>query len=363
MRQITQTQLFMMFSIYLFTSTLGLYADYVSRTSGYLTWLSMLLGACLSVLITYISYCLAKRRPDQYFAIYGKEILSRWVHIPLTIIIVICLLFITSFILHDLEDFIIQVYLPATPSWAIAALFGICFVAAVRCGIETIFRCAQGIFFISIFGVLVTPFFVKKEMNVDMAIAFINRFDLPEVWNGMWANACLFGETAFILFLFPKICNTEKTMRTIAGATFTAVFIILTNILPAILIFGPELMGNLTYPELELIRYIHGSSFFENLDPLLIALWITGLFIKISFLLYLITMNIAQLFSLKDHKPLTLSTTVLIIGISLYVVSSTAESSEMVSSSLVGMVIVVEIIPAIYLLVDWLRSLTVAKSK
>ncbi|WP_282939514.1 endospore germination permease [Paenibacillus sp. RC67] len=363
MRRITQPQLFMMFSIYLFTSTLGLYVNYVVTTSGYLTWLSMVLGACLSILITYFSYRLAKKRPDQYFAFYGKDILTKWLHYPLMIVIVLCLFFITSFILHDLEDFIIQIYLPSTPNWAIAVLLGICFVAAVRCGVETIFRCAQGIFFISIFGVLATPFFVKKEMNLDMAIAFINRFDMAQIWNGMWANACLFGETAFILFLFPKICDTEKTMRTITGATFTATFIILTNILPAMLIFGPELMGNITYPELELIRYIHGSTFFENLDPVLIALWITGLFIKISFLLYVIVMNLAQLFVLKDHKPLTLSTTVLIIGMSLFVVSSTAESSELISNGLIGMVILVEAIPILYLLVDWIRSFKFVKSK
>lgn len=363
MRQITQLQLFMMFSIYLFTSTLGLYVDYIVKTSGYLTWLSMLLGACLSLLITYFSYRLAKKRPDQYFAHYGKEILTKWLHYPLLVLIVLCLFFITAFILHDLEDFIIQVYLPATPNWAIAILLGVCFVAAVRCGIEAIFRCAQGIFFISIFGVLATPFFVKKEMNLDMAIAFVNRFDLAQVWNGMWANACLFGETAFILFLFPKICNSDKTMKTLVSATFVAAFIILTNILPAMLIFGPELMGNLTYPELELIRYIHGSSFFENLDPVLIALWITGLFIKISFLIYLIIMNVAQLFTLKDHKPFALSTTLLVIGMSLFVVGSTAESSELISNGFIGMVIVVEVLPVIYLVADWIRSFRIAKSK
>ncbi|MBE1445633.1 GerAB/ArcD/ProY family transporter [Paenibacillus sp. OAS669] len=363
MRQITQQQLFMMFSIYLFTSTLGLYVNFVVNTSGYLAWLSVLLGACLSLLITYFSYSLAKRRPDQYFVYYGRGILTKWIHYPLVVFITICLLFITAFILHDLEDFIIQVYLPATPNWAIAVLFGVCFAVAVRCGIETIFRCAQGIFFISILGLLATPFFVKKEMDVDMAVAFINRFDFAQVWNGMWANASLYGETAFILYLFPKIGNPGKTMRTISGATFTATVVILMNILPAMLIFGPNLMANMTYPELELIRYIHGSTFFENLDPVLIALWITGLFIKISFLMYLIVMNLAQLFSLKDHKPLTLSTAILIIGMSLFVVGSTAETSELISNGLIGMIILIEVIPAFYLLVDRIRSFKTAKPK
>lgn len=356
MRQITQLQLYMMFSIYIFTSTLGLYANYVVRSSHYMTWLSVILGGCLSILIAGLSFLLARRRPDQYFAVYGKSIVGRWLHYPLLVFLNIGLMTVTAFILHDLADFIIQIYLPGTPNWAVGALFGICFVAAVRCGIETIFRSAEGIFFISVLGVIITPLFVKQEMNTGMFIALWNHFDLSNVWNGMWANACLFGETSFVLFIFPKIANYQKTMKTLVWATFSAVLIILTNMIPALLIFGPELMGSLAYPELELIRYIHASAFFENMDPVLIALWITGLFVKISFLFYLIIKNWAHLFSLKDHKPLTLSTVLLVTGVSFFIVESTAETSEVITNGLIAMVIILEFVPFIYLLVDWIRS-------
>lgn len=356
MRQITQLQLYMMFSIYLFTSTLGLYANYVVKSSLYMTWISIILGGCLSLVISCMSIRLARRRPDQYFGDYGKTIVGKWVHYPLLIFLIVGLMFTTGFIMHDLEDFIIQVYLPGTPNWAIGALFSLCFVAAVRCGIETIFRSAQGIFFISVLGVLITPFFVKEEMNTEMLLALVNRFDFRQTWNGMWANASLFGETAFLLYIFPKISNFEKTMKTVIWATFSAVLIILTNIVPAILIFGPELMSYLSYPELELIRYIHASAFFENLDPVLIALWITGLFIKISFLFYLVIINLSHLFSLKDHRPLTLSTVLLVTCVSLFIVESTAETNQVIISSLIALVITLELIPVLYLLVDRIRS-------
>ncbi|GAB6989621.1 GerAB/ArcD/ProY family transporter [Paenibacillus pini] len=362
MAKINQLQIYMLYSLYLFTSTIGFLIGPIIKKSHYSSWVSIFIGAILGLILTYGSFLLAMRRPTQFFSSYGKKIMGRWIHYPLMVFMIFAILCIAAFILRELQDLVIQVYLPDTPQWAVSSLFGICIAYAVRSGIESIFRAAQGIFFFTIAGILFIPFIVSKEINYDMAIAFLNHMELAGITNGSFLIASLFGEMAFIVFVMPYIISNEKTMKSLTWATITSIFIILANLLPVILVFGPELPSNLTYPEFELLRFAKTSTFLENLDPLLIAIWLSSLFIKISLLIFAATAGLTHIFSLKDHKPFSFVITALVVGLSLTIVRTQTELNHLLEHGWIPFVLISETIPLFYLLVDWLRSLLVKRS-
>lgn len=356
MERVSQSQIYMLFSHFLFTTTLGFFANTLVQNGRYTVWLSLLIGATLGIVITYFAYRLAIKRPTQFLGNYGKEILGKWVHYPLIIIIICSFLFAAATVLRQLQDFMIEIYLPATPDWAVAAMFGICLAYAVRSGVETIFRSSQGIFFLSVAGVLIVPFFVHKEINYHMAIAMLNHFEFKGIWNGTYMVTALYGEMAFIPFIFPYFTNKNKTMRSLIWAVITSVFIVLTNLISMILVFGPDLTANLQYPQLELIRYVRAAATLENLDPVLIAIWLSSLFIKISLFLYIAILCVTHTFSLKDHKPFSLSMTVMVVGISLYMVRSKPEFDDLYRHGEFTYLLLTEMIPIVYLVVDRIRS-------
>lgn len=362
MGRITQLQIYMLYSIYLFTTTIGFLIGPIVKNANYAAWVSLILGAGAGLVITYGSFRLAIRRPNQFFGSYGKDILGKWLHYPLIILMIITLMFIAAFILRQLQELLVQVYLPSTPQWAISGLFGICIAYAVRSGVSTIFRAAQGLFFFTIVGILFMPIIAHKEINYDMAIALLNHLDPAGIWNGSYLIASLFGEMVFIIFLIPYIVGSEKTMKYLSLATGTSILIILSNLIPVILIFGPKLTTNLTYPELELLRYARAGTYLENLDPALIAIWISSLFIKISLLVYTAIVGLTHTFSLKDHKPFSISITVLIVMLSLYIVKSQSELNHLMEHGWIIFILVSEMIPLLYLSVDWLRSLKVKRN-
>lgn len=354
--KITPTQLYMLFSQYLFTTILGFRQGSLVEEAGFGVWVSLLVGSFGGLILTYCSYRLAIRRPTRFFGHYGKEIIGKWLHYPLVLTMIFSFLYSAAFVLREMQDFMVEVFLPDTPDWAVTAIFSICVAYAVRSGIQTIFRCAQGIFFVTLFGMLLIPIFVMGEMNQDMAIAFLNHFQKEGIGNASYFVAALYGQMGFILFLLPFFSHPHKTMKSLGWASFTSIIIILSNLIPTILIFGPELTSNLIYPELELIRYIRAGYFLENLDPVLIAIWLTSLFIKISLFLYVAVLALTHTFGLHDHRPLSLSMTAIMVGLSLYMVKTGADLAHLLVHGEVTFLIVTESIPILYLLVDGVRS-------
>ncbi|MGE7271502.1 GerAB/ArcD/ProY family transporter [Brevibacillus panacihumi] len=354
--KITQLQIYMLFTLYLFTTILGFRMSTLVAEARFSAWVSLLCGSLIGLIITYLCFRLAMKRPQEFFGFYGKRIVGSWLHYPLVLIIIFSTLFSASYILREIQDFIVEVYLPETPEWAVALVFGICIAYAVRSGVQTIFRCAQGIFFFSILSMIIVPLFVSSEMKWDMFPALFNHFDASGIWNGTYLTTALYGEMGFIIFLFPYFANEQRTMRSISWATITSLIIIFSSLIPVLFIFGPYVAGNLNYPELELIRFIRAGAFLENLDPVLLAVWLTSVFIKISMLTYIAVILLTHTFSLADHKPFSFSVTAVMIGQALFMVRSHTELSYILLHGGSSFLLFAQAIPIFYLLVDAFRT-------
>lgn len=355
--RITPLQVYMFFSQFLFASIIGFFVSPLLRNAQYMAWLSVILGAAFALVIGYLSYRLSMKRPNRLFWQYGQEIVGKWIHRAVSLAVVLMTLFAGAFLLRQLTDFMVQIYLPDTPSWAIAVMFGICLARGVRSGITTIFRSAQGVFFFSIITVAVFPLFATQEFRADMTIALITNVNLSGTWNGAMMVAAIFGEIAFIAYFFGYFAHQPRIKKSLFWAVLTATLVILSDVIATILLFGPELGANFTYPILELIRYVRTGAFLENLDPLLLVFWLYSMFLKISFFLLTSVTGLTYSLGLNDHKPFTYTMTAFAVGLSLFMFESTATSEEITRHGESTFVFLVDLVPAFYLLVDWLRSM------
>lgn len=85
------------------------------------------------------------------------------------------------------------------------------------------------------------------------------------------------------------------------------------------------------------------------------VVWLTSLFIKISLYLYVAVIVLTHTFELHDHKPFTFSMTAMMIGLSLFMVKTKTELAHLLLHGEIVFLFITELIPAIYLLVDWIR--------
>jgi spore germination protein KB len=166
----------------------------------------------------------------------------------------------------------------------------------------------------------------------------------------------VFGEFFIVLLFYPLIAHNPKTMKTMRWAIISTVVVMLFELLPVLLIMGDELAGNQTFPLLDTLRFIRVGDFLENLDPLIVAIWTTSFYIKISVLMYCCIFGVSQLLSLKDYRPLTFSFTGLMIGYSIQMVANMAELEFLVKHVKIAFWLTVEMIPLVYLTVYGIKK-------
>jgi spore germination protein KB len=355
--RISQLQVYMLFSQFLYSTAIGFFVSYLVKQAQYMVWVCVLLGAALGLFIAYLAYRLSLRRPDRTLGQYGVEILGRWLHYPLITAVIVVNLLSAAFITRQLIDFIVLNFLPETPDWAVAVLFGICVARGVRSGPVTVFRSAQGLFLLSVAATLTFPIFISREIDTDMAIAFITSFEPKGIWNGTLIVTALFSEMAFIVYFFPSFTKREHMMKSLSWAAVTAVVVILVNLIPTIMLFGPELTANLTYPTLEVIRFIRAGTFLENLDPLLIIFWLFSMFLKIAVFMMTSVITLTHTVKVRNSKPFSAMMIAAMIVLAIYMFPTAADVERITTQSETAFLLCTSMVPVLYLVVDWIRSL------
>lgn len=355
LQSVTQGQLLKLFALHLFSTMVAFMLSIMLQSSGFNAPLGILAGGLLGLVPAYIAYRLALRRPDRFFIEYGSEIIGRWLHYPLLYFIGLANFLIAVINMWELQDVLVQFYLVSTPSWAIAGLCGLCVAYTVRFGVKSVFRAAEGIFFISLLSFLLIPFMVGNNFHWFSARGLVTHFSLRECWPSTYYTASVFGEMSFILLIFPYLANRRDTFRTLFKSMAIAVIVVLLHVVPLLLIFGPELSAKINYPELEMLRFMRSGSFLETLDPALIALWLISIFVKMGFIVFNICLILSLSCRQRDAKPFVFPVTLLIAVCSLVIVKSNVQFNNMLGGGILTLFMLAELIPILYYAVDTMR--------
>lgn len=354
MLKLNQFQILSLFTLYLVSSFVAFLVGLFVEKGQFSTPVGSIIGGFATLLLIYPAYKVTLSRPNQFVVQYGHQIVGRIPHLIFMYIIIAISLILATSNLREMSDFLILVYLPGTPEWGIVGAFGICIVYAIRSGLPTIFRAAQGIFILSIGSFLIFPYLVRSEIDWNMAPALISHLNIKQVAAGTFNMATLFGAISHLFLVIPYVQSPAKIYRPILGAVITSLIIIMAHLIPILLIFGPDLSGNLTYPDLELIRSMRPGSFVETLDPILMILWLVCLFVKISFILYIAVICLTHITGMTDYRPLCLPSTAFCCILSMYFVKSQPELNQFMIGSLPPLLFTMEFfIPTIY----WITSL------
>ncbi|BFT69460.1 GerAB/ArcD/ProY family transporter [Paenibacillus sp. P36] len=348
MQRISQIELGLMFVLFNFSTAAGFLIGPLANSAGFQGWLTVLIAHIGGLLIAYISVRVAKQRPDEFIIHYGKEAVGKWLNLIMMIIYGFFFIHLSGVVLRQATDFLVQIYLPSTPSWVIAGTLGLVITIAVRSGIEAIFRCAAGFFFVVFSTAAIVPFLVGKELNFQSGIALLTNVNLGDVFQTSYPFIPWYGEMFLVLFIFPFIAKPEKTNRTLLWSSIITLLFFEVFYMLCILLFDEPLMAQFTYPILEMLRFIRIGDFLENLDPIVVAIWIAGLFIKISILLYMALFISSQLFQLKDSRPLSLSFGAIMVGLSMHSVKNLVELNYFIMHSWVNFAYFIECSPLLY---------------
>lgn len=247
-------------------------------------WMSVILGAVLILPWLFLLSFMNKNTQDQTFIEWLNNHLGKKVSIVLRVIIAVFLLLLCAFTLKELTQWGGTTFLPRTP--AVLCLFiyiVLCTLLAIA-GIQTLVI----INVIVLFGVVVLGFFVAfvniQVKDYELLRPFFEHGIQPILHGSIYPAA---GYVELLIFFFVH----HKVKSRIKFKHYFVMLLLLMGLtigplMGAITEFGPTEAAKQRYPAYEQWGLVYIGRFIEHLDFFSIYQWMTGAFIRISFLLY-----------------------------------------------------------------------------
>jgi spore germination protein KB len=109
----------------------------------------------------------------------------------------------------------------------------------------------------------------------------------------------------YLSFLLPFLKDRENGGK---WGTISVIAVTLTIVGTNLTTFF--VLGGITqeelYPVMNVVRYISLAQFFEHVEAIVMAIWITGIFIKFSLIYYALVLGIAQWLDVSNYKSFVL---------------------------------------------------------
>lgn len=360
----SSSQLIRLILIYIVSAPFSFILQPLFKTAQYEGGLSLLFSYTLSIIPCFFVVSLARLHPDQEFIEYGNKILSKPVHSVLLLIILLYCIYIASLDLFDYINFFGYVYLQNTSQILLAAMmmFTACVVA--YSGLTAIIYMSDGFFLLVFTSIIVTTVALYPNLDYNISISLVTHHDIGNIFKGTLFGAPWFGEIFLVLFIFGSFKTGDKTTRRLLLANFYVCLILLLYWIICLFMFGPHLAKHLKYPLLDMVRFVAVGNFLENLDPIILTIWSTTLFVKLSLLIHISSKIASRLFNFKNHKEATFLIGGILVCFFAQYVSHISEYKAYSSSPRISaMYLCIQNIPLIYLIVYYIRQKISRKNK
>ncbi len=312
----------MMIPVVLATSILSVPSTTMAL-AGQEMWATPLVATLPGLLCVWLAFGLQRLYPGE--TIMGACIgaLGKWGGKLAGLVVLYYTVQLTGVIIRLYGEFVADSALPETPLFAIMGTMTAVCIVNVRSGIEVVGRSSQ--FLVALFVLLASLLFLLLIGDLDpqnMLPLWEGR--LLAAMKGSIAPSSWISEYIFIGFLIPLVSNRERLHRhMLYSVLFVVIAMIVTNVVCLMLMGG--LTDSFQYPVMIAARYISIADFMQHLEAIVIAIWISGVFVKISFFLYVLSRSTAEWLGIASSKPLVLPLAVLCLAFAVWSADSQLE--------------------------------------
>ncbi|MCZ8515649.1 endospore germination permease [Paenibacillus filicis] len=326
-------------------------------------WLSPIWAASGGVFIVWVCYRLHQLYPGQSMIQYAQHIIGRIPGKAVGVILLLFFLQLNGYIIREFGEFMISLFFPKTPILVVMGSIVLVAAYAVRGGMEVLGRCA------SVFAPMVLILFLM--LLVLLIPNMKPRNWLPCLENGIQPTLIgaivpmggWFGEFCLVSFLFPALKEGERGFKwSLLTVLFVTLTMVITN-LATLSIYG-NLMESIHFPVILASRYVQLADFIEHVESLVMAIWILGVFVKVSMFLYAAVVGTAEWLNLSDYRLLVLPVALICLPLSVWLAPNLQGLSYAISTSGTFYYATVQyLIPTVLLITAMIRSGKKPKAK
>ncbi|WP_219838710.1 endospore germination permease [Paenibacillus sp. R14(2021)] len=268
-------------------------------------WISTFIAGIIGVWIAFVCSRLSLRFPKETFVEYVVAIAGKWAGNALIGLYLLYWYSLLAIILRQYADFVLGTILPHTP--LLIPIIAMLLVAmyVTHTGIEVIARCSELFGPFILLGILIPLIMAMKDMKLIELLPMYVDSGIGKLLTGALPTTTFLGDCVMLVMLYAFVnkpgCGTKYAMLGVGAAAFLtcmSTFLIIT-------VLGVGTGECLTYPFFHLVRYVTYFDFIQNLDSLVIAIWIVSVFLKVSLYYFISTYGTAQWLKIKRWRRMS----------------------------------------------------------
>lgn len=294
-------------------------------------WIASAAGLIGGLLLIWLYNRITVRFPRSTFVSCCRQVLGHWLGSAVALFYFGYFFLLAAFVLRNISDFMATQVLTQTPIQFIHIFFLGVVIMGIRNGIETLARTAEiflpwVFFFFLIMAVLLPPKFEFGNVVpiLEYGLKPIIRASLPVL-------STPYMELIVFLLIFPSVKNAAMARKAFWVGTLVGGILLVGISLLSILVLGADLTARHVYPSFSLAKKISIGTFLERLEVIMAGIWFITIYFKLSICLYASTMTFAEVFKLRDPKPLYWPFGMLLIALSVTVYPNITYSTQFAS--------------------------------
>lgn len=293
----------LLFSAAAFIQSSSLLSSFVMVLTGRESWISALLGLCISLLLVWAYTALVKRYPGKNLfgilaAVFGEPLGRLF-----SFFYVFFFLSMVAVGANDVSGFVVDYIMPQTPQVVIVLTFLFVCGWAARKGAGGICRMGFLFFLLAVAVTLVNILLLAKDMQLSN---FLPVFQLPigrYLQGGFVVASVPLGEVLVFLMFAPNLEAGGGFRRPMFIGLALGAATLLTVILRNVAVLG-NLASVASLPSYEAVRHIKLAEVITRVDLLYALTMLFLQFFKTAIYFYAAALGLAQVFRLRDYKYL-----------------------------------------------------------
>ncbi|GLX67966.1 GerAB/ArcD/ProY family transporter [Paenibacillus glycanilyticus] len=303
--KLTIRQMTMWFILYQLGSAFLVLPSNLASIAKQDAWISLCLVLAVQLLMILVYGGIAKQLNGASFDQHLQTLLGQWLGKLLLLLFTLMYPFlILSLVLRDLGDYITTVILPETPMEVIFVLMLGVVIYVLYCGVSTIGRAAELLFFI-VMGLLALGYLPLIPSANFTNLLPVFEFGWKPIVHASFTNIAFpYIESVLFLYFVSQTNRPEKWRAVVIKSSLISGFLFMCVTLIVIAVLSQQVVTSLNFPSYFVVRTISYSEFFERFEIAVSVIWFIAIFFRMSLLMYVSAKGIAAVFQLKDYRSL-----------------------------------------------------------
>lgn len=298
--------------------------SYLAKLSGRDAWLAFLIAGISGLLLALFITLLSSSYPNFNLFQIGEAVMGRFLGKFLVLAYSSFFIIMCSIAIRKFASFMVASFMPYTPLEVLSVIMVAMAMFAIYNGLEVIGRVSEVVFILIVTSLIVIIILSIQELNFRDILPVVDSGTLP-VFRGSIVFFAWTGEVFFLAMLYPHLNCPGQAWKAGLIAVSIVSFFLIAGAMITESYFGFQLTSRLLFPLLTYVRVIGLAAFWERIDALVILIWVAGIYIRASFVLYITSISIKQLFNLADYRPIIFPLGALIFILSIIMFENTLE--------------------------------------